>query len=340
MPVVAAVAALLTVRSSPRETVMLVPAAPVAWTPKLPLLVPSTPAWLLALTVMIPPASVETSMVPAPVVEASRPIELSPFTVTDVPPIWMVAVPVPVAAASTPMLLAPVFDASFRMVTPVPDVRAPKPWTLALTLVPPLIASMPTTDGFPAPASVTVMVSLVDPAMLAEVPDPLDLEMMPATLAAPPLTTVSESESARLALESLVALSTSMALIVGSIVSPAPRLTVATPSPVVVATTPWWPASTVTLSPRVTVTAATLAPLVIVALTPMPVEVPAGLALMCVPVTVSTSTEPVPLVVASTPSTLAHSSSPFTCTATSPALAALLTSAWMPTRAMSGVPSL
>ncbi len=329
----------VTVTAPPRATVMSVSVTPSASTPKLP--APLEMPEGLAETPMVPVLEMSIFAGPVPAVLAKMPVESTPLTLTVVGPRWTVAVPVPWASASTPMLPmpSPIGPAALEMVIELP---APKPVMLALVFLvgSVAIASMPVT-GLPAlPASVTEMTLPVEPTMAAVLPAPPDLEMIPATSRAPPLTTVSESESARLALESLVALSTSMALIVGSIVSPAPRLTVATPSPVVVATTPWWPASTVTLSPRVTVTAATLAPLVIVALTPMPVEVPAGLALMCVPVTVSTSTEPVPLVVASTPSTLAHSSSPFTCTATSPALAALLTSAWMPTRAMSGVPSL
>ncbi len=92
-----------------------------------------------------------------------------------------------------------------------------------------------------------------------------------------------------------------MALIDGSIESLAPRVTEATPPPVVVATMPFWIEAPVmvVLEPRLTVTVPSWpAPPVTVALMPMPVS-----AWTVTPVlAVSTSTLPVPLVVASTPS--------------------------------------
>ncbi len=107
------------------------------------------------------------------------------------------------------------------------DPPAPKPDTSALVFVPVPSASIPLT--LPAPASVTLMVSLVEPSTEAVLPVPPDVAMMPATPDPPALTTVMLSLSPRVAVASLVVLSTSMALIAGSMVTLFPRVTLVMP---------------------------------------------------------------------------------------------------------------
>ncbi len=205
--------------------VMLEFAPPPAATPTL---APAAVPVALGDTVIVPPRPVVMSTDPEPVVDAETPVESTPATLTDVAPSWIVALPVPVPAATTPALPMPVVVAPLWTVI---VLLLPKPVMLALVLVPEPRASMPTT-GLVAPSSVTVIESFVEPAIEAVKPvPPVTLAIMPATLLEPSLVTVMLSLSASTADAFLVELSTSMALMAGSMDTPVPRMTVAEPLP-------------------------------------------------------------------------------------------------------------